>query len=176
VVAAVEFVMNRVSAFVVVAMVLSSLAAARAGCYDRAGGSQHRFVLNGAEASDTKTGLIWQRCSVGLLWGDKGTCRGQIAFLSLDDAKRMASAAGTGWRVPSGPELESIVDRRCGSPVVDSTVFPDIRPDEEGAAKYWTTNAVGAANLMYYFDFMTGQADGHSRGIHLAVRLVRDAH
>jgi hypothetical protein len=52
-------------------------------------------------------------------------------------------------------------------------VFPDIRPDEDGAAEYWTTNPVGAVNLFYFFDFMTGAADGHSRGFYLAVRLVK---
>jgi hypothetical protein len=74
---------------------------------------------------------------------------------------------------PIWPELESIVDRACGSPVVDSSVFPDIQKDEDGEANYWTTNPVGTANL-YFFDFMNGQADGHTRGLQLAVRLVRN--
>jgi hypothetical protein len=77
--------------------------------------------------------------------------------------------------VPCGPELESIVDIGCGSPVVDAPVFPDIRASEEGTAEYWTTNPAGAANLFYFFDFMTGTADGHSRGFQLAVRLVKAA-
>jgi hypothetical protein len=34
---------------------------------------------------------------------------------------------------------------------------------------------VGAANLVYFFDFMTGAADGHTRGFQLAVRLVKTA-
>jgi len=74
---------------------------------------------------------------------------------------------------PSGPELQSIVDPACGSPVVDVNVFPDIRKDEDGEADYWTTNPVGMANLFYYFDFMSGRADGHTRGFQLAIRLVR---
>jgi hypothetical protein len=75
--------------------------------------------------------------------------------------------------VPSGPELQSIVDPACGSPVVDLNVFPDIRKDEDGEADYWTTNPVGIANLFYYFDFMSGRPDGHTRGFQLAIRLVR---
>ncbi|NVO14028.1 MAG: DUF1566 domain-containing protein [Rhodoplanes sp.] len=144
-----------------------------AGCYDRtANGSQHRFVLDGGEALDTRTGLTWKRCSLGRGW-DGRQCAGETAFDTLDQAVEAAAAAGAGWRVPSGPELESIVDPSCGRPVVDESVFPDISADEEGTAKYWTTNEVGLANLVYYFDFMTGQADGHSRGFRLAVRLVR---
>jgi hypothetical protein len=158
-----------------VALTLSLLPqhAAVAACYDRVGGAQKRFVLDGAEAHDTKTRLVWQRCSLGTTW-NAGACEGETAFVTLDEAKRRAAAAGGGWRVSSGPELQSIIDRSCGAPVVDTSVFPDIRPDEDGAADYWTTSPAGAANLVYFFDFMSGEADAHSRGFHLAVRLVKD--
>jgi uncharacterized protein DUF1566 len=96
-----------------------------------------------------------------------------MEFVSLDAATQRATAAGADWHVPSGPELESIIDTGCGTPVVDAKVFPDIRADDDGAAEYWTTNPVGAANLFYFFDFMTGTADGHSRGFRLTVRLVK---
>jgi uncharacterized protein DUF1566 len=142
-----------------------------AGCYDRdASGHQTRFRLLGGEVQDTRSGLTWQRCSLGTKWDGKASCVGQIAFVSLDEA---VASATDGWRVPSGPELESLVDADCGSPVVDAAVFPDIRPDEEGHAKYWTTNPVGTLDLYWNFDFIDGQADGNSRGFQLAVRLVR---
>jgi hypothetical protein len=142
-------------------------------CYDQAGGSPRRFVLNGGEAFDTKTGLTWRRCSLGTEWDGKRGCRGEKTFASLPAAINAAKAEGSQWRVPSGPELESIIDVSCGSPVVNPSVFPDIVPDEDGAADYWTTSDVGAAGLVYFFDFVTGRADGHSRGYELAVRLVR---
>jgi hypothetical protein len=156
----------------VVALALLPMKDSAMACYDAASGSQRRFVLNDGEVFDTKTGLTWQRCSLGTSW-DGRRCTGEIVFASLDQAKQMANAVGPQWRVPSGPELESIVDLSCGHPVVDKRVFPDIHPDEDGAAEYWTTNPVGTANLFYFFDFMTGQADGHSRGFRLAVRLVK---
>jgi hypothetical protein len=93
--------------------------------------------------------------------------------VDLDEAIKRVEKLGGKWRVPSGPELESIIDRSCGSPVVDVSVFPDIQQNEDGEADYWTTNPVGMANLYYFFDFMSGQADGHTRGFQLAVRLVR---
>jgi len=142
-------------------------------CYE--GSNPHgpkRFTVKGDEAFDSKTGLTWKRCSVGMRM-EKGGCAGEKAYLGLDRAIQSAKAEGNGWHVPSGGELESLIDVSCGSPVVDVSVFPDIQPDDEGFAKYWTTNEVGAANLIYYFDFMTGRADGHSRGFQLAVRLVR---
>jgi hypothetical protein len=154
---------------------LLPIGAASAGCYDTARGLQHRFVLNGAEAFDRKTGLTWKRCSLGKTWDGKGGCTGETNFVSLDDARERAKSAGADWHVPSGPELESIIDTGCGTPVVDTKVFPDIPADGDGMAEYWTTNPVGTAKLFYFFDFMTGAADGHSRGFRLAVRLVKAA-
>jgi hypothetical protein len=145
-----------------------------AGCYGRENGQpQTRFVLRGSEALDTKTGLIWQRCSLGMSWDDRHGCVGEKVLVDLNEAMTKAKEAGPQWRVPSGPELQSIIDRSCGSPVVDVAVFPDIRKDENGEADYWTTNPVGMANLYYFFDFMSGQADGHTRGFSMSVRLVR---
>lgn len=156
-------------------LVIMTASESMADCYGRtAGRPQTRFILRGSEAIDTKTGLIWQRCSLGMTWDDKRGCVGEIMSLGLDEATKKAEMLGGQWRVPSGPELESIVDRSCGSPVVDPTVFPDIAKDEDGEADYWTTNPVGMANLYYFFDFMSGEADGHTRGFQLAVRLVRN--
>jgi hypothetical protein len=145
-----------------------------AGCYDGARGARHRFVLKGGEAFDQKTGLTWKRCSLGLVWDGKRGCTGTVSYVSLDEATQAAKAEGAQWHVPSGPELESIVEPACGEPVVDKAVFPDIRADD-GRAEYWTTNPVGAAGLVYFFDFMTGSADGHSPGFQLAVRPVKSA-
>jgi hypothetical protein len=155
-------------------LVIMPVSKSMAGCYGRTDARpQSRFILRGAEAFDTKTGLTWQRCSLGMTWNVKRGCVGEIMSVGLDEAIKTAETLSGKWRVPSGPELESIVDRACGSPVVDSSVFPDIQKDEDGEANYWTTNPVGTANL-YFFDFMNGQADGHTRGLQLAVRLVRN--
>jgi hypothetical protein len=156
-------------AIALVAMLAASGALA-AGCYDTdLGECTPRFRLAGGEAHDGRTGLVWQRCSLGKIWNGSG-CAGEISYLGLDEA--IAAAQG-GWRVPSGPELESLVQLGCGSPVVDQSIFPDIRPDVEGRAKYWTTNPVGTLDLYWNFDFIDGQPDGNTRGIRLAVRLVR---
>ncbi len=134
-----------------------------------------RFFLRGGEAVDMLTGLIWKRCSLGLTWdADRHDCVGEIAKVGLDDALQKAKEAGSEWRVPSGPELQTIVVLTCGSPVVDITVFPDIRKDEDGEADYWTTSPVGTTNLFYFFDFMSGRVDRHTRDFQLAIRLVRN--
>jgi len=63
--------------------------------------------------------------------------------------------------------------RVCGTPPIDVRVFPDVRVKEEDANLYWTTSKLGVAGLVYYVDLATGNADAHSRGFTLAVRLVR---
>ena len=46
----------------------------------------------------------------------------------------------------------------------------DLDYSERGCRR-WTTNEVGMADLVYDFNVMPGQADGHSRSFQLAVRL-----
>jgi hypothetical protein len=108
---------------VIVCVVLTGEAVA--ACYDEVGGVQRRFILDGGDARDTKTSLTWKRCSLGMTWDGKG-CTGEQSLKTLAEAVAAAKISGSGWRVPSGPELQSIVDRGCGQPVVDKTVFPDI--------------------------------------------------
>ncbi len=157
------------------ALTLAGSGPGLAGCYGSDGaGRQTRFLVRAGEVEDKASGLIWKRCSVGLEWDDKrngnGRCVGELAYLGLDEA---IATAGDAWRVPTGPELESLVDTGCGSPVTDPAIFPDIRADDEGHAKYWTTNALGMLDLYWNFDFVDGHPDGNSRGVRLAVRLVR---
>src|SRR5689334_9230393 len=96
------------AALLVIAPVESSMA----GCYGRNDAQpQTRFVLRGAEAFDTKTGLVWQRCSLGMHWDGKHGCAGEMMPVGLDEGIKRAEKLDGKWRVPSGPELESIVDR-----------------------------------------------------------------
>jgi hypothetical protein len=136
-------------------------------------GDPPRFVAAKGEIFDKKTGLFWQRCSVGMTWKQGKGCTGERKFLALDAAAEAAKNAGVEWRVPTVDELNSIVDMSCGSPTIDTNYFSDIRPTIEGEGSYWTTSEVGMANLFYYIDFMKGLVDGHTRGFALAVRLVR---
>ena len=137
---------------------------AHADCYGAAPGKpQTRFVLDGGEARDSRTGLTWKRCSVGLAWDGSGRCVGTLAALNFEMAQAEAGKAGAGWHVPNGAELQSLIDHTCGIPPVDKSVFPDIEPNAEGLAKYWTTSPVGTLDLFYTFDFMDGQPDGNSQ-------------
>ena len=136
------------------------------------GNPSSRFILNEGEVHDKKTGLIWQRCSVGMHWKNGKGCVGERSFLNLEEATKLAERTGNGWRLPSLAELGSLVDDRCGTPAVDGVAFPDIGPPDATESPYWTSSP-SVAGLVYFVDFMTGLADAHSKGFELAVRLVR---
>jgi hypothetical protein len=141
--------------------------------------SASRFILKGSEVRDTRTGLTWQRCSVGMTWNDRQGCTGRQTLMGLKEALKAAETAGPGWRVPSINELYSLIDKQCGKPPVDAKVFPDLRStgkeelNSEEDRIYWTSSELGVAGLTYYVDFTTGDVDAHSKGYSLAARLVR---
>jgi hypothetical protein len=93
--------------------------------------AKDRFVpsLDGTEVTDTVTGLIWQRCTVGMAWNNESqSCDGAATIFTqwtdvLDYAK--TSRAG-GWRLPNVKELFSIVDVQAQDPpVIDHVAFPN---------------------------------------------------
>lgn len=135
----------------------------------------------GGEARDTRTDLIWQRCSLGMTWSRRQGCTGEPTAMSFTEAKKAALATGAGWHVPTLDELHSLIDKRCGTPPVDLKAFPDLRAGgnepahSEDDKTYWTSSEVGMARLVYYIDFTTGDVDGHSQGYALLVRLVRSS-
>ncbi|WP_172424985.1 DUF1566 domain-containing protein [Vandammella animalimorsus] len=128
-----------------------------------------RFVPNGAEVTDSQTGLVWARCSAGQSW-DGSVCAGNAGRYTHEQALEYA-ASQSGWRLPSVKELFSLVDKGCASPAIDATVFPDtsIRwywtatPFQRSGASAWLVEFSGGGHVGYY-------DRGFDAG---AVRLVR---
>lgn len=96
-------------------MALSSQATFAAGSYT--------YSANGGEVTDTTTGLIWQRCSVGQIWAGN-TCTGMAASYTHQGALSYA-ASQNGWRLPNVKELSSLVDSSGVSPPIDIAAFPN---------------------------------------------------
>jgi len=90
---------------------------------------------DGAEISDTATGLIWRRCAEGASWTGS-SCVGEPLKMRFDVAKERARsealASGLRWRLPTERELASIAPSG-DSPTSDPAVFP-VTP----AGKFWT--------------------------------------
>ena len=150
---------------------MSTAPAFAAPCHDPA-----RFVLNDDEATDTRTQLVWKRCSEGLVWLDRDGCRGEIRQSPLETAIEQARKAGDGWRLPTADELLTLVARDCGEPAIDAEVFPDVPLDPGGEGSlYWTSTPAGMMDMTVTVDFRDGTYDMHSRGLHYFIRLVRSA-
>lgn len=133
-----------------------------------------RFEIRGGEVLDRSTGLVWQRCSLGLVWRKGEGCTGERTGYFFDEIPSAVAAAGRHWRLPTANELGNLVDRDCGQPAIDRNVFPDVTASSaEAAERYWTATPGGVGEMMVFIDFADGYGDIHSRGFHLYVRLVR---
>lgn len=88
-----------------------------------------RFLINGPEATDTVTGLVWRRCSESLTWSgtDCTSVPGSKRFTwreALVQARSVAQATGVPWRLANAKELMSLVDHSGANFwAIDSNVF-----------------------------------------------------
>lgn len=144
---------------------------AQAACIE-AGRSD--LELNGGVAIDAGRALIWKRCAGGMAWDARSNhCSGEPFAMTLGEARDFASSQGDGWRVPTGPELESLLKNTCKGPKIDTTAFPDIAASDFGEGATFWTSTEAIPDMFYFFDFTTGYADMHSQGFQLSVLLVK---
>ncbi len=105
----------RVGAAVAVVAVLSAPAAANAPA--------GRYTTSGGTVYDTKTKLTWQQTvpTTTYTWANAQTyCAGAAVSSAL---------GGTGWRLPTIKELQSLVDdSQAAAPTIDSQFFPGTPP------------------------------------------------
>jgi hypothetical protein len=147
-----------------------AVAAEKANCQGAAG---TRFHISGGLATDTKTGLIWQRCAVGMKF-EGGTCKGEAGVFSIKNAEAVAKSTDGAWRVPSGEELQTLLDGRvCKGYAIDGRVFPDVPQVDNGEGAKYLTNTPFLPGMYYYFEFKEGYADMHTEGYGLTLRLVK---
>ncbi len=133
------------------------------------------FVLSidGQEATDTATGLIWRRCVEGMTWNGS-TCSKAANFYTheqaLQRAATEASLSQTAWRLPNVKELETLlVESPQNASVVDSTVFPNMPTDI-----FWTSTPYAIdGNGVWFVDFSLGVVAAALRSNINYVRLVR---
>jgi hypothetical protein len=129
--------------------------------------SRYTFSGSGAEVTDTKTRLVWQRCSAGQSW-DGSTCTGSAATYTHEQALAYAKTQ-TGWRLPTVKELSSLADKTRSNPAIDTTAFP-----ATPAEGYWTSSPlVGVSNDAWLVHFYDGGVYDYVRGSYVRVRLVR---
>jgi len=146
-----------------------ALAALCAACVVAPAQAQTRFSYsaNGAEVTDSKTGLTWRRCSEGQTWS-AGTCTGSAATYTHEGALAHAQTQ-TGWRLPNVKELVSLADKSRSNPAIDTTAFPATPSNW-----YWSSSPlVGNSSLAWLVGFNYGVVTSYYRGLNFHVRLVR---
>jgi Protein of unknown function (DUF1566) len=105
------------------------------------GDAEAHYELSATSVRDLGTGLTWQR----VLSPSKLPFAAALAYcghLNLEGHKD--------WRLPSMPELESLVDERASNPAIDTTAFPGTP-----AESFWTSSLFGnkpAEAWHVYFD------------------------
>ena len=132
-----------------------------------------RFTLQGDQVLDKRTGLIWQRCTVGQSWNEAAqSCDGQPLKRNWKDTLEQAPE---GWRVPNIREVNSITEFTCSRPAINLAVFPNT-PLEF----YWSSTPVMRSDGLYparvwgIFQVNNGIPGGISKDAAISVRLVKD--
>jgi hypothetical protein len=127
-------------------------------------------VTNGGTSNgtvyDTKTKLTWQQTisSITYTWADAKTYCAGVG----------SSLGGTGWRLPTLKELQSLVDySRTASPysntVIDSTAFPGAP-----SGLFWSASPLaGSSSRAWGVDFDLGDTVDLVVSVTFYVRCVR---
>jgi len=134
-----------------------------------------RFIMNGDEVIDTRTQLIWQRCSLGQS-GDNCETGSAAAYTwqqALQAAYTDPADPGPQWRLPNLKELQSIIEQSCNDPAVNLMVFPN-------TVSGWYWSASGSARNgsdAWAMRFHSGTASHLPKNRDdLHVRLVRNTY
>ena len=120
-----------------------------------------------ALVTDSKTGLTWQRCSVGQSFA-ASTCSGTASTYTHEQALAYANTQ-TGWRLPSVKELSSLVDISVIGPAINGTAFPATPTYYAWASSPYASDPTSAW-VVYFTD---GSVSVSSRSNSYHVRLVR---
>lgn len=139
--------------------------------------SRYEVVQNsqGSEVRDKTTGLIWQRCALGMVWTGTdcvGTPSGYTWLQALQAASQTPASvvpAASRWRLPSDSELLSLVERSCTNPAINSRMFPSTPSNW-----FWSSSPGGRqSDDAWYADFADGDGYSGYKNDIAFVRLVR---
>lgn len=138
--------------------------------------------------TDSRTGLMWQRCPAGMSLDDAGTpgdtsddvcvAAAQAApVLDWQAALQAASDATAGghhdWRAPNAKELETLVEACPGLAQIDPLAFPGTP-----GSRFWTAtpepNGTSVPRRSWVVDFGSGELAPASRVSGAYLRAVRD--
>ena len=127
--------------------------------------------ISATEVRDNKTGLIWQRCSLGQR-GDQCQLGEPLLLDWVSVQHRVESnTKSPAWRLPTPQELRTLIEEQCSDPSINLAVFPNSPSDI-----YWAREASGQREIIPWFvSFRLGYAGVQKQhAMRLMTRLVRD--
>lgn len=158
-------------------LILASSQLVAATCADNIAPSKpdSAYLLrDNGTATDTHTGLMWQRCSLGQTFAEE-TCSGEAASHTWQEALALAASSRAvdfdDWRLPSIRELRSLLENCRVQPAINSRVFPNTP-----SVEYWSASpSADSPGAAWYVDFYYGLSFG-TAGLSTPyrARLVRD--
>jgi hypothetical protein len=132
---------------------------------------------NNGTVTDKKTGLMWQKCSVGEDIKNN-TCVGIIDGFTFDETEKVVQQVNAGennlghndWRLPSIAELRTLLDESCSSPTLNAAIFPTT------LNWFWSssTNKGSKEQSVRVINFTNGMETRSSKNILTYIKLVRD--
>ena len=125
--------------------------------------------ITATEVRDNKTGLIWQRCSLGQR-GEQ--CQlGEPLLLDWISVQRRVESniKSPAWRLPTPQELRTLIEEQCSDPSINLEIFPNSPSDI-----YWASEIDSQQEVIPWFvSFRLGYAGIQKQQSMLMVRLVR---
>jgi hypothetical protein len=118
-----------------------------------------RYTTTGGTVFDTKTKLTWQQTTPAAVY----------AWAAAKTYCQTLSLAGTGWRLPTMKELQTIVDYSLVFPSIDQTAFP-----ATPSSYFWSSSpAAGSPADAWVVYFDRGYASQSDMSYMCFVRCVR---
>lgn len=120
--------------------------------------------------TDKETGLMWQKCSLGLSGSDCATGIAQTLTwqAALASASDNSNSGYTDWRLPNEKELVSIMEDACSAPPINDSIFPGTVVGD-----YWLSSPSTIIDNAWYINFDRGYVTYNLKNVANYVRLVR---
>ncbi len=126
---------------------------------------------NDGTISDNGTGLMWQKCQLGLSGSNcsTGSATTHNWQQALDEAQNNTVAGYSDWRLPNHKELLGIVEQRCYNPSINTNYFSNTT-----SYTFWSASPrAGYASSAWVVYFGYGNSGYSYRYSSHYVRLVR---
>jgi hypothetical protein len=136
--------------------------------------TSHFTVNSNGTVSDSRTGLMWKKCSEG----QSGiNCDGNATTYTWEKAQELnkgSSFAGyNNWRIPNVKELLSIVEEQCSQPAINLKVFPNTQSSAL-YFRFWSSlHDTSDGSMAWLVFFKNGKSNSSYKWVDSYVRLVR---